>query len=286
MALKHNKYKNSGILFELCVRQITSDLVNNKDSKAIKIFKKYFNDTELGNEYNLYNAIVSSPKLNESKSEILISTVMEQHRKLDREKISKLKYNLIKEIKAHYDLDNFFKAKIDNYKTYASIYMVIESQYAKDTKNTGNIVLNKINLLEFLVNDSVLDKKAPETLVNDLLKEDKEVRLLTYKIIVEKFNSKYSSFSDKQKKILKEYIYNITDTKKLREFVNKEYANIKTQLSELRDNTDDAVIKIKLKEVVKFISPLRENESIKDEVVMGLLQYYELIDELKKQKNV
>lgn len=282
MALKHNKYKNTGILFELCVRQITSDLVNNKDSKAVKIFKKYFNDTELGNEYNLYNIIVSSPKLNESRSEILISTVLEQHRKLDRDKISKLKYNLIREIKNNYDLEDFFKAKIENYKTYASIYTIFESQYVSNTKNTNQIVLNKINLLEYLTKDAILDKKASDSLVNDLIKEDKEIRLLTYKIIVEKFNQKYSNFSDKQKKVLKEYIYNITDTKKLKDFLNEEFSDVKKQLSEIQKTIDDKVMKIKLKEVIKLISPIRENESIKDELVMGLLQYHQLIEELKK----
>jgi hypothetical protein len=284
MPLKHNKYKNTGVLFELCVRQITSDLLNNKDSKAVKIVKKYFTNTELGNEYALYNAIVTSPKLNESKSEILVSTVMDQHKKLDREKINKQKYNLIREIKSSYDLEDFFKAKIDNYKTYAAIYTIFESQYMKTVKYTNQVVLNKITLLEFLTKDSILDKKAPESLVNDLLKEDKEIRLLTYKILVEKFNSKYSNFTDRQKKVLKEYIYNITDTVKLKKFVNEELHNIKIELSEIQKNIEDKVMKIKLNEVLKFIRPIKQNESIKDEMITGILQYHDLIEELKKTK--
>ena len=286
MALKHNKYKNTGILFELCVRQITSDLVNNRDSKAVRIFKKYFNDTELGSEYNLYNAIVSSPKLNETKSEILITTVLEQHKKLDKEKLAKLKYNLIKEIKSNYDIDDFFKAKIASYKTYASIYTIFESQYANNSKNTSQIVLNKINILEHLTKDSILDKKVPDSLVEDLIKEDKEVRLLTYKIIVEKFNKKYSNLSEKQKTVLKEYIYNITDTKKLKDFLNLEFSEVKKELLEFHKNIDDKVMKIKIKEVTKLITPIRENESVKDELVVGLLQYHQLIEELKKHQNV
>ena len=110
--IKHSKYKNSGILFELLVRQATSDLMSNKDPKAVKIFKKYFTNTELGKEYNLYNTVLNAPKLNETKAEILISTIVEQAKKLDREKLASEKYNLIKEIRKHYDLDNFFKAKI------------------------------------------------------------------------------------------------------------------------------------------------------------------------------
>jgi hypothetical protein len=108
MGIKHSKYRNTGILFELLVRQTTSDLINNQDSKAVKILKKYFTNTELGKEYSLYNTFAVSTKLSEAKAEILISTIVEQYRKLNFEKISKLKYNLIKEIKHTYDLDNFF----------------------------------------------------------------------------------------------------------------------------------------------------------------------------------
>lgn len=284
MPLKHNKYKNTGVLFELCVRQITSDLLHNKEPKAVKILKKYFTNTELGNEYCLYNAIVTSPKLNESKSEILVSTVIEQHKKLDREKINKLKYNLIREIKNHYDLEDFFKAKIENYKTYAAIYTIFESQYINNVKNTSQVVLNKITLLEFLTKDSVLDKKASDSLVSDLLKEDKEIRLLTYKILVEKFNSKYSNFNERQKKVLKEYIYNITDTVKLKKFVNEELQAIKEELLEIKSNMEDKVMKIKLNEVIKLIKPVKQNESIKDEMITGMLQYHDLIDELKNKK--
>ena len=76
MNIKHSKYKNTGILFELLVRQTTSDLLNNQDSKAVKILKKYFTNTELGKEYGLYSAFSTSPKLSEGKAEILVSTLV------------------------------------------------------------------------------------------------------------------------------------------------------------------------------------------------------------------
>ena len=280
--IRHNKYKNTGVLFELCVRQITSDLLNNKDSKAVKILKKYFTNTELGNEYSLYSAFVTSPKLNESKSEMLISTVLEQQKKLDQEKLSKLKYNLIKEIKNNYDLEDFFKAKISNYKTYASIYTLFESQSSKDVKDTGFIVTNKLTLLEFLTKEQT-NKSFQDEMIADLMKEDKEVRLIAYKKMVEKFNSKYSEFSDRQKNVLKEYIYNTTDTKKLKNFLNTQLKEIKSELTEEQKKVKDKVMKIKLNEVTKLIKTIKENESIKDEIITGILQYIELIEELKSR---
>jgi len=281
MALKHSKYRNTGILFELLVRQTTSDLINNQDSKAVKILKKYFTNTELGKEYSLYSTFASSPKLSEAKAEILISTIMEQYRKLDFEKINKLKYNLIKEIKNNYELDNFFKAKVDNYKPFASIYTIFESQHAKSV-DTKQVILNKITLLEHLTEKSLDDTKAPKSLVMEFMKEDKEIRLLAYKILVEKFNNKYKDMSERQKDILKEYINNVSDTKNLKDYLNVQLDTIKTELNELKESTQDQVVKIKLEEVLKFIKPIKENQSIKDETITGILQYCDLIDELKR----
>lgn len=278
--VKHSKYRNTGILFELLVRQTTSDLINNQDSKAVKILKRYFTNTELGKEYSLYSSFTSSPKINENKAEMLLTTILEQYKKLDYKKINKLKYNLIKEIKQSYDIDNFFKAKIENYKPYASIYTIFESQHSNSI-DTKQVMLNKINLLEH-VTQSNLNTSESKTIAQELMKEDKEIRLLAYKLMVEKFNQKYQSMSERQKNILKEYITNVSDTKNLKTYLNEQLEQIKTELEELRTNTQDKVIKIKLDEVLKFVMPIKENQTIKDEIITGILQYCDLIDELKK----
>lgn len=278
-SIKHNKYKNTGILFELCVRQITTDLLHNRDSKAIKILKKYFTNTELGNEYALYSAVANSEKINESKSEMLLTTVLEQYNKLDKAKISRYKYNLIKEIKNNYDLEDFLKAKIDNYKVYASLYTLFESQNQSSAKNTKQIVENRMVILEHLTNTA--PKNKTENIVADFLKEDKEVRLMAHKLFVKKFNSKYSFLNERQKQVIKEYIYNATDTVKLKEFLNEELSYIKKELSSIAKNTEDKVIKIKIHEVLKFVVPIRKNEGVKDDLITGILQYHELINELK-----
>lgn len=282
-SIKHSKYKNTGILFELCVRQITTDLLQNRDSKAVKILKKYFTNTELGNEYALYSAIANSEKLSESKCESLLSTVIEQRKKLDSTKINKLKYNLIKEIKNSYDIDDFFKAKINNYKTHAAIYTIFESESRSTIGNTKQIFENKVAILEHLSKGSKVSENKQDTIVNDLLKEDKEIRLLTYKILVKKFNDKYSTLSDRQKKVLKEYIHNATDTVKLKRFVNDEFSYIKKELLEIASTTEDKVTKIKINEVIKLINPVREKENMKDEFITGILQYHQLINELKQK---
>ena len=279
--IKHSKYKNTGVLFELLVRQATSDLMSNKDPKAVKIFKKYFTNTELGKEYNLYSSVLNSPKLNETKAEILVTTIVEQAKKLDRVKLDKEKYNLIKEIKKHYDLDNFFKAKIETYKIYASIYTLVENQISTEVHDTKQIITNKLTLLEHITKESLTERKVASKVVEEFMKEDKEIRILAYKILVEKFNDRYAGLSTEQRDLLKEYINNISDTTKLRTYLNTKLLEVKTEITSLKATTKDKVLQIKLNEVLNFIKPMSPNESIKDEVLIGLMQYYQLISELK-----
>jgi hypothetical protein len=279
--IKHSKYKNTGVLFELLVRQATSDLMSNKDPKAVKIFKKYFTNTELGKEYNLYNSVLNSPKLNETKAEILVTTIVEQAKKLDRVKLDKEKYNLIKEIKKSYDLDDFFKAKIETYKIYASIYTLIENQISTEVHDTKQIITNKLSLLEHITKESLTERKVASKVVEEFMKEDKEIRILAYKILVEKFNDRYAGLSNEQRDLLKEYINNISDTTKLRTYLNTKLLEVKTEITSLKATTKDKVLQIKLNEVLNFIKPMSPNEAIKDEVLIGLMQYYQLISELK-----
>jgi hypothetical protein len=281
--VKHSKYRNPGILFELLVRQTTADLLANKDSRAVKILKKHFTNTELGREYSLYNSVINSPKLTESKADILISTVIDQYKTLNKEALSKQKFILIKEIKNHYDLDEFFKAKISNYKTYAAIYTIFESQLSTKSDVT-QVFSNKITLLEHITKESVSDKSSPKSIIEELMQEDQEIRLLAHRILVEKFNDKYQNLSDRQKEVLKNYINSITDTKNLTLYLNEQLSLIKKDLTQLTKKVQDPATKIKLKEVSKFIQPLKENKSVKEEALSGILQFLDLIKELENTK--
>lgn len=279
--IKHSKYKNTGVLFELLVRQATSDLMSNKDPKAVKIFKKFFINTELQKECDLYNTVLNAPTLSESKAEVLISTILEQSKRLNKEKLNKEKYNLIREIKKHYDLDNFFKAKINGYKIYAAVYTLIESQTTQEFANTQQLITNKLTLLEHVTKESLTERRIGSKVVEDFLKEDKEIRLLAYKILVEKFNERYAGLSDKQKNILKEYINNISDTKQLKNYLNSQFEEVKKELTAFAGKVTDKVVQIKLNEAIKLIKPVGTNEQVKDDILVGLLEYQQLIDELK-----
>jgi len=282
MTIKHSKYKNTGILFELLVRQIASDVMAGKESSAVKIVKKYFTNTELAKEQKLYHSVLNSDKLDESKADLLLNTVLDLSLKLDEEKINKEKYSLIREIKKHYDLTNFFKNKINNYKTSAAIYTLFEIKKLKSFITPDQILINKITLLEHITKSSVNSENVENTIIQEFKTQDKDIRILTYRILIEKFNNKYSNLSDKQKLVLKEYISNISNVDYLRRFVNKNLTEIRENLIKLKSKVDDKTVEIKLQETINLIKPLSKKQIVKDEHLITLLQYHELVNELSK----
>ena len=284
MKIKHNKYKNTGILFELLVRQITSDTVSGKNSPAINLIRKYFSKTELAKEHKLYQTLVDSKVINEIKAETLINTTLELSTRLNRSNLRRDKYNLIKEIKAQYDIEEFFKAKINNYTQLAAVYNILEAKNATEFINPDQIIENKNTLLEHIVRKDVVKVENKDQVLEEYATMDNSTKLLVYKILLEKFNEKYVSLSPKQKSVLKEYINNISNTVKLREFVNENFESLRDELTKLNESVTDKTTQIKINEVITFLQPLDKKVSVKDEHIVSLLQYHQLVTELKSIK--
>jgi hypothetical protein len=282
MLIKHSKYKNTGILFELLVRQITADTLSGVDSKATNILKKYFVKTELGREYKLYETLSKHKNLSEGKAEIIINTVIESSKNLNRGALKRQKYNIIKEISSHYNLEDFFKTKLPNYKAYAALYTLVEIYNSENLSNPDQIISNKIAILETLTAKPVSKQKVEDDLLTEFQSYDKDLRILTYRVLLEKFNGKYASLNDNQKTVLKEFINSVDSTPKLKEFYNTKVGEIKEELNKLSAKVTDKAIKIKLNEVVNLLSPLTKTSPIGNDNLINLLHYYELLEELVK----
>lgn len=276
MKIKHSKYKNTGILFELLTRQITSDTISGGNNKALSILKKYFNSkTELLKEYKIYNTLSTKSYQDENKATILVNTLIEAHSKLNRSQLRREKYNLIKELKSTYDLNDFFKAKITNYKTMASIYNLTENKDATPL----SIVDSKVQLIEHLIKPT--EKVKKNVVMENYNNEDKNTRLLTQKILLEKFNEKYKGLGENQKILLQEYVNAVSNSPSLKTYINSEIKDVKKQLTKYSKTVTDQVIKIKIDEAQNLIKPLCKKSSVHDDNVSNLLNYYELVNELK-----
>ena len=281
MQINHSKYKNTGILFELLIRQITNDTLDSKDSQATNILKKYFVKTELGREYKLYETLLKKTSLTETKANIITNTLLDSSKSLNRGVIKRQKYNLIKEIQNHYDLNEFFNHKLPNYKVHAAFYTLLESYNSNIQTNPEQIINNKVTILEYLTAAQIKATKIKDEVMSEFEKSDKDVRFIAYKMLLENFNVKYDTLHTNQKTILKEYITSVDNTSRLKEFYTNKINELKTELTDLNKKTKNKVTKIKINEIISIITPPLKNAKITDNDLVDLLQYYDLINELE-----
>jgi len=276
--LKHSKYKNTGILFELLVRQIATDTLNNRDSKATYIIKEFFGKkTELAKELKLYKSFIEESFNSDYKASEFLNIVLAERKKLNDTVLNRQKYNLIKAIKKNFVLEDFFNYRVSNYKENASVYKLFEHN---NSDNPKEYVECKSSLMEHLTGKVQPTDTVVTTINEDYSKQPKEVRLLAWKMLVENFNNKYTNLTDKQRSILREYINSVDNSEKLKKFVVRECNVLRKSINSV--NVTDTVTKIKVNEVLKLITKVKNSKVITESQVLSLLRYYELHDELKK----
>jgi len=278
----HSKIKNTAILFELLSRQVAADTISGVEaSPALTIIKEFFKaDSALAKELMLYQTLLKEKYNNTEKANYLLNTVIKLRNKLNSNQLKEQKYKLIREIKKHYNLTNFFKTNLSEYKIYASTYRVFEGV---SVAKVSEVVQSRYTILEHLVRkpkSKINEEKGTES----YLSQDSEIRLLAYKLMIDKFNEKYNDLSIKQKNILKEYINNISNTTALRDFILLESKSLNVSIKKVLPKVQDKITTIKLNEVCNMLTKLEKIKTIKEEHVLSLLLYHELLKELKNVK--
>ncbi len=282
MKIKHSKYKNTGLIFELLVKQVAADTLSRKESPAIKVIKKFYTgNTSLVREFKLYDFVLKNKGVGSKKAETIVSTIVEISRKIDINSLRKQKYELIKELKSHYDLEEFFSIKVESYKPLAALYCLLEAQNTPDLVDPTVFVDNKTTILEHLTQSKISQGDVKNALIEEYSKYDKDLRLLTYKILLEKFNDQYKDLLPEQKNILKEFIISANSSTRLRNIVNEEVTALKKSISELKQRISDEIVKIKLEEIYKSMTLVKNTQKVDDNHLVSLMQYYELVNELK-----
>ena len=275
---KHSKLRNTGLLFEFLLRQVTVDVLNKqKNSKALKIIKKRFNEhTEVGKELALYTALMNKKFKSDKKADYFLGEVLRQRQSLNNSQLKREKYNIVKEISTIYNSKNLFSSKVNNYVVYASIYKLFEGI---NTISADEKTESYFNIVEQITTKTKVENKSfvPTEL-------DKDVRVLSYRVLLEKFNKKYTNLSKQQKDILKEYINNISNTNKFHMIVEKKLTTLRGTLSKKIPKIKDKVLKIKLNEAVNCMGKFCASDTkvAEDKSVVQLLRYYELDKELSK----
>lgn len=275
----HSKIKNTAILFELLTRQIASDTVSGVDeSPAIKIIKEFFKgNTLLAKELSLYQTLVTENYKSTDKASYLIDAVIASRRKLDIKKLKEEKYCLVKEISRHYDAKTFFKTSVSDYKLFASMYRIFEGTSFIDPKELVN---SRFTIIEHITNKKKFKHTGDENFINEYRDQSEDIRMLAYKLLVDKFNEKYKNLSVKQKDILREYINNVSNTTTLREYVQKEALLLQESLHKSAKRVKDKVLQIKINEVCNLLDKYKSMKTIQEKNVLSLLLYHELQKEL------
>lgn len=283
--IKHSKFKNTGFLFELLTRQITLEILNNApEEKAKKIVQEFFGGkTEMAKELRLFNLLVNEKYNSETKAEKYIDAIIETRTKLDENKLAREKYNLVKSIKENFELDSFLSSPVANYKVLASVHKIFEAR-VQDVTNVKEVFDAKLTLIEHISSSTPSLKQKEDKLLEDYRKQEKDLRLLTYKILVETFNKKYTNLNDDQKDILREYINNVNNTSKFGEYYDAKLKGVVTELHKLYSEVNDKITKIKLKETINVMKQQKIGKKVTDEQVSALMMSYELIKEIKNVK--
>lgn len=284
--IKHSKFRNTGFLFELLLRQITSEIISSNKSKAEKILQEFFNSKrELSKELKLYQYLINEKYNSEAKAEKFIDTVCEARKKLDETKLLKEKYSLIKTIRENYNIDELVKSSVSNYKVLASIYKIFESVIGTESYDPTDIVSSRFTIAEGIVNKPISNKsdKINDKVLEHFSKQDETVRSLTYKLLIESFNKKYKDLSVEQKTLLREYINGMTNVSTFNNYVSDEVNSLSKNLKSISDKVSDKVTKIKLNETIGQLKKIKSAKRIKEEHLSALMMTYELVKELKSK---
>jgi hypothetical protein len=275
--LKHNKYKNSGIIFEILTRKVIYEVMNRQPQESLRVIKKFFNDsTEIGKEVKLYHSITEANSKIKNADKLIDVVLDTYHNTIDKNKLNEENYKLIGVIKSKYGLDKFFESRVSNYKVYASAFKLFE--YKVEENPTQHVQCRDV------ITEHVTSKPTPDNILTETQQiwksQSKDIRTLAFKILVEKFNAKYAPLSKDQRMILKRYISEDINSESFKKYLYSEVVRIQKVLSDKVKNVNDPIVAIKTNEAIKLLENIISSRVIKQEYVSAILKYYELMDKL------
>jgi hypothetical protein len=277
--LKHSKYKNTAILFEMLVRKLTSETLTSDKTVTVEIIKKYFGkNTALSKELQLYNSLIKESFKTEAQTLEFIRSCKSAHNKLNKSTLRRQRYNLVKEISENFDFQKISKIRINNYKELASVYKIFEYN---DSDNPKEILECKNVIVEHMSTSKDVSNKK-NIVLEKYKNHDKDVRLLAYKLLVDKFNKKYSTLDENQKNVLNKYIIHVNDTESLKLYLESILPNIKKQLKEQVSKISDPVTKIKVDKLSEMLCNVKTIKVVNESHILSILRYFDLIKELKQ----
>ena len=283
--IKHSKLKNTGLIYQVLVRNISIDILQNKDnSPAINILKNNFKyGTQLNQQYLLYNILLTNKVKNMQQAQLLLNEVLQLHNRLDKKKLLQQKYNVVQQIKQYYILQNLFLTRILEYKILASIYKVFQSRLVIQSYDPVDIINSKQIVLQYLTN-TLQVKQQNNQIIQNFIRQDRDTQILAYKLLIERFNNKYkNSLNQDQKLLLNKYMHSFSNVGILKQYLQINIPIVINTIQQINKNITDNVVKIKIDQVLHQLNTITQSKIIKDNHIIALLKTFSLIQQLKKQ---
>lgn len=273
--LKHSKYRNTGLIFELLSRKLVQETLANSPLKALKIITKHFGETKpLAQELRLYTALTENC-IDNQLVEKVIDTVERVHEKLDGELLEAARYNLVRDIRSVYGLDEFFNSRTTNYTRLAAAYKFL---HYRPEDNPVTYVENRNTLLEMM---SKVETTSTAESVRQWQSQDPAIRKLGFSLAVEHFNEKYKTFLPRQRALLKEYIMRDPSSEQLKTYIGEQVTEMVADIQTKLKFVKDLALKVKLTEGIALVSDIRKASTIKDNQFNAVLKLCQLQENVK-----
>tara|TARA_R110000824_G_scaffold117863_7_gene269927 strand:- start:1411 stop:2229 length:819 start_codon:yes stop_codon:yes gene_type:complete len=272
MRLKHNKKRNTALLYEVLVRELTiSGLEKDaqKRNAVISLIKEFFIfDTEIKKELSLYKTLLETKNLPLRLAEKLLYEVKIAHKNLNKKQLFKEQSQLIKIINKNLSKETY-SIFVPNYKNLATISQI----FSEDVS-----VKSRVLLEENIVQKLAINKGTKE-------ENEKQITNLVLQNFINKYNTSYSFLMSEQKELLNKYVLSFLDNGvEFKFYLNEEITRIKENIKKslrMEDIKKDTKIKEKVEKVLNLLENFAKNP-ISEETLKHILKMQVLVSEIQQ----
>ena len=272
MKMKHNKKRNTAVLYEVIIRELTKAMVGGdkaRKSSIIKIVKENFKgNTLLAKDLDLYKAVLETKEVDHYTAEKIIFQARTQKMAINHRQLFAEQTKLVDTINKRINVDAF-NTFVPNYKSLATVFQIFHPK----TKTKSRVLLEK-QMIEAMTCTAKSEK--------DLMKP---IDNLTYKTFVNKFNEKYSdSLLEEQKNLLTRYVTSFSDNGlELKAFLSEEIPRLFQKVNESLECTEiksDEYMTSKTEQVLEILKTTGDRK-VDNALVHDVLRIQNLVKELQ-----
>ena len=203
---KHNKKRNTGLLYEFLVRAASEAIIESNDQKrdmALKIIKSHFSrDSELYREFRLFHSLAATTVVSESVADSILAAAKDAAKRYDARTLDHEKSMLIRNINHNLNDNRFYDRRVNEYTIYATIQTLLNEWRRPIPVNIVQVAEFEQQLREWL-----LEEKVVAT-----VDEVKDADPLVEKLMLKKFNERYGrGLTEEQSNLIRSYVFEEDD---------------------------------------------------------------------------